>query len=362
MRVAHVANSTSRLAGGMFESVKGLCRALIGLQAVNIVVYSAFDAYSDIDKDSWGTVDLRICENSGTYSFLSGNVIGKSLLDDNIDVLNRPYVVSVRGMLDRWALRRSRVKKLASYLIWERSVLKNATYLHALSEAEARSIRQYGLTNPICIVPNGVEIPDLPSNNDKHAGRRILLFIGRLHTKKGLEELFHAWARVGGSVREKWALNVAGWDEIGLKSRLITLSKRLKIDKDVTFLGPVYGREKDSLFRSASAFILPSHSEGLPMAVLEAWSYGLPVFMTKHCNLVNGFLENAAFEIDLEPSHMARVLERVLNQEAACQAAGRNGRIIVQRDHGWKAISEEMTNIYEKCAGLTKYDRRLGRS
>ena len=138
-----------------------------------------------------------------------------------------------------------------------------------------------------------------------------MLFLGRIHPKKGVAELIRAWAllrRSDPSLALGWRLIVAGWDDGGHLPGLRTLVAELGLVDHVLFIGSVFGADKEAWFRSAKAFILPSYSEGLPMAVLEAWSYELPVFMTGACNLPEGFEEGAAIEVSTDPNQLANAL------------------------------------------------------
>ena len=111
--------------------------------------------------------------------------------------------------------------------------------------------------------------------------QRILLYLGRIHPKKGLVGLVRAWKRVQMTAEgQGWCLVVAGWDQCGHASQLSALVHELSLDRSVRLVGPQFDRNKDATFHAVDAFILPSFSEGLPVAVLEAWSHGLPVLMT----------------------------------------------------------------------------------
>src|SRR5437868_1254923 len=107
----------------------------------------------------------------------------------------RPYVVHSHGMLEPWALRNAMWKKRVAALLYENQHLRGAACLRALSEAEAQSIRSYGLRNPICVIPNGVDLPDLNESNPRtqSANQKTLLYLGRLHPKKNISNLIRAW-------------------------------------------------------------------------------------------------------------------------------------------------------------------------
>jgi glycosyltransferase involved in cell wall biosynthesis len=126
---------------------------------------------------------------------------------------------------------------------------------------------------------------------------KVLLYLGRLHLKKGLANLLQAWSevrRAGGEAAQNWYLVIAGWDQDGHQASLEAITLQRNIGDTVHFIGPQFGLDKDAAFRSSDAFVLPSLSEGMPLAVLEAWAHGLPVLMTPHCNLPEGFARGAA--------------------------------------------------------------------
>jgi len=378
LRIAYLSDSTSRLGGGVYQAMLGLGSALDEQGECRVSAISATDDRSSLDIATWGQIPVTHVTTSGPLDLLTGRRFEAALGVARPDLVHLhgiwgiasrglhrwlkkrdlPYVVSPHGMLDRWALGRSRMKKCVARIVWEDSLLSGAAFLHALNDAEADAIRAAGLRNPIRVIPNGVALPSLetapPSPEGVATGqdnRRSLLFIGRLHPKKGLAELILAWSLLPAAVRAQWRLRVAGWDEGGLLAKVQSLTRALRLEGDIEFVGAVFGNEKDALFRTASAFILPSHSEGLPIAVLEAWSYGLPVFMTPACNLPKGFAAGAGFEIGTDPVAIADILAATLNDERALKSSGQRGRVLVERDHVWSTIARAMQGAYAEAVG-----------
>jgi len=270
----------------------------------------------------------------------------------------RPVVISPRGMLDAWALRHSTWKKGFALALFERRNLAGAACLHALAEGELKAFRAMGLDNPVALIPNGVDLPAphpryiRPSCLDGEA-RRVLLFLGRIHPKKGIAEALRAWAivlRSSPEVRRDWVFAIAGWDDGGHVEGLRRLSIELGVDASVRFTGPVFGAEKAALLHAADVFILPSHSAGLPMAVLEAWSHGCPVLMTEACNLPEGFAAGAAVEIMTDPTAMAPVLAASLaNPDLPCLGAA--GMALVADRFSWERIGRDLADVYTWLAG-----------
>ena len=269
---------------------------------------------------------------------------------------HRPMIISTHGMLEPWALRQSRWKKHLAWKVWNRQLVRSAKCLHALCDEEATSIAALLPGAPICVVPNGVDLPSKLPEVERETERKSLLFIGRIHPKKGVVPLIEAWARAPGMVADGWRLTVAGWDDGGHERALRTRVDALGLGASVAFVGSVTGSGKDELFRRASAFILPSFSEGLPMSVLEAWSYGLPVLMTDECHLTSGFAEGAARRIEPTAASIAEGLEdfAVLAKRGGLDSIGKRGRALVERRYSWARIGVDMAGVYEWLLGGSK--------
>jgi len=273
------------------------------------------------------------------------------------DSANRPYVISVHGMLDPWALKNSSIKKWIVSTLFERSHLHGAALIHATNKFEARAIRDYGLTNPICIVPNGIRLPDdtlaVPPEwlRDIKKSAKVLLYLGRVHPKKGLENLLQALKTVhkrNVAGASEWIVIMAGWHQGNYESKLKELVRDLGLDGRVFIVGPQYGDSKHALYQQADAFILPSFSEGLPMVVLEAWSYRLPVLMTPQCNLPEGFKAKAAIRIDPSETAIATGLEQLFGMpKSEMNCMGEHGKKLVQDRFDWAQIGKDMRSVYE---------------
>jgi glycosyltransferase involved in cell wall biosynthesis len=265
----------------------------------------------------------------------------------------RPYVVTPRGMLDPWTLQRSAWKKQVIGRLFENEHIRRAACLRALTAAEAEAFRAHGLTNPIAVVPNGVEIDTANSLSKREGHPSVILFLGRLDPKKGVEELLQAWALVQArAIGAGWKLQVTGWGDAAYVSRLQRLADELSLAASVSFTGPLFGAEKALAFRNAAGFILPSYSEGLPMTVLEAWSRGLPVLMTAECNLAEGFAAGAALPITTEPHAMANSLVAFLAMsDGERRAMGAAGRCLVENRFSWARVATEMHAVYKWVLG-----------
>jgi poly(glycerol-phosphate) alpha-glucosyltransferase len=185
----------------------------------------------------------------------------------------------------------------------------------------------------------------------------MLLYLGRLHSKKNLSALLDAWktlhrSKAGNQGSEKWVLAVAGWDQGGYEALLKKKAHDLEVENSVLFLGPMFGDDKAAVYQKATAFVLPSLSEGLPMAVLEAWANGKPVLMTPECNLPEGFATDAAVKIDTTANGIAKGLVQLIEMsDSDCAAMGERGRTLVAEKFSWPRVGEQMRSVYEWVLG-----------
>jgi glycosyltransferase involved in cell wall biosynthesis len=372
MKVGFLVSSISREAGGLFQSVRGLAKAVVSTNT-DVRVFAISDEQSAVDVQEWRPLSVQtFCPQLRAWGY--SNQLVPAMLGAELDVLSvhglwkycsvasqrwhqrtsRPYVVHPHGMLEPWALQNARWKKRIATLLYENRHLQGAASLRALSEAEAQSIRACGLRNPICVIPNGVDLPDLSESSttkSQSESQKILLYLGRLHRKKNLANLIRAWNDTFNSLCRKsgsWVLAIAGWDQGGYESEL----KRIAAVPSVVFFGPRFGAEKNECYRTCDAFVLPSLSEGLPMTVLEAWAYAKPVLITPQCNLPEGFAANAALRIGTRPEEIAAGVKQLAEMSDDNRAAmGARGRTLVATKFSWPRIGEQMQAVYDWMLG-----------
>ncbi len=381
MRVGILTASVSRRAGGMLEAMRGLTGALRGSPGVEVRVLGLADDDTQRDLPAWDGVPVDAAPVKGPQWFGYAPSLATALLESGPDLVHvhglwmypsvaclkwarqtrRPYLIAPHGMLDPWALRNSAWKKRLAGWAYQSAHLKRAACLHALCESEAVAMRAFGLRNPVCVIPNGIEPPPAaiagraPWEDAVPEGAKVLLYLGRLHPKKNLASLLRAWRIVAGnSARrsDEWRLVLAGWDQGGYAGQLESLALELGVEGSVHIVGPQYGEAKHASFRRASAFVLPSLSEGLPMAVLEAWSHGLPVLMTAECNLPEGLQAGAALALSTEAAGIAGALADFFGMpEGTRSRMGTCGKALVRQRHDWRVIAEQLIAVYKWVLG-----------
>lgn len=271
--------------------------------------------------------------------------------------LKLPYIISAHGMLEPWALANKRLKKMLYGMLVERKNVARASCLHALTRAEARHFVNFGARSPIAIIPNGVEIPRQKDPSlflNKFPvlqGKRIVLFLARLHPKKGLDLLIEAWAKVAREHPDAH-LVLAGPDSEGTQARIEQYINQHRLQASVSFTGMLRDQMKWSALAAAECFVLPSYSEGLSVSALEAMGMGLPVIVTKPCNMPEVTHYQAGWEIAPEVPALTTALSELLNNSHfENRGIGLRGASLIESRYTWPVVAGQMSEVYRWMQG-----------
>ena len=257
-----------------------------------------------------------------------------------------PYIITPHGMLDRWSLKQRRFKKTVALALYVRRHLNGAAGLHALNAPEEQGIQRLRLKNRIQKIPNGVFLQHInPAANEPEVPR--IVFLSRLHFKKGLDFLAEAFHLVSQEIPEA-ELVVVGPDH-GARNAFELHIKELNLSDRVRIVGPVFGTDKLTYIRDATCFCLPSRQEGFSVAILEALACARPVVISKACNFAEVGEAEAGFVVPLDPEIIADRLLILLGDRAQALRMGGNGRALVEARFTWEAISRQMVQFYERC-------------
>jgi len=267
---------------------------------------------------------------------------------------NIPYIMNPQGMLEPWALGYKAWKKRLFYILSEKEALQNASALHMLSSSEAQRIEPLQLKTPIVIVPNGLHCQDyetLPAPDHFYRqfpetqGKTLLLFLGRIDPKKGLDLLASAFASVH-QLFPKTHLIVAGQDNIGFLPTAKNYFAQANYPDAVTFTGMLTGKLKYSALAAVNLYVAPSYSEGFSMSVLEAMASGLPCVITTGCNFPEAAHANAAKVVNIQADAIAQALIECLSDPLAAKSMGDRARQLVLNHYTWDRVAAQLIDVY----------------
>ncbi len=269
-----------------------------------------------------------------------------------------PNIISPHGMLDPWALNQSKILKKVYFRFKEINYLSNCSCIHALCKSEENAIRKLGIKNRVEIIPNAVDLPDFKLINNKNFSffnkeeysilnnYPYLLFLGRFHKKKGIYQLLNAWKKMQERKFFNIYLVIAGFGDFK-KIKNIVYKNDIK---KVLMVGACFGDKKNQLISNCSSFILPSLSEGLPMSVLEALSWGKLSLITKECNLDDAFNEGGAYEINLREDLLLQNIEywanKIIKDPNEVYLKGMKGRELISEKYTFKVVGRKLMNLY----------------
>jgi len=285
--------------------------------------------------------------------------------------------------------------------------LQSAAMFHATAQSERESVRNvfsHGLTRidadsfsggdpagksgssetakefPIVVAPNGVELPDL----GRRPGREILeikfpelkdrswvVFMSRLHPKKGVDVLLRAWSRQKEVTGNEWrvkssqtetppcrntetphrgaVLVLAGSNLIGYRKEIEGMIKELSLEDSVVITGEVLGQNKDCLLANSDVFVLPSHSENFGIVVAEAMAWGRPVIASTGAPWKEVAEVGAGWWVKPEEESLAQVLHEALAKRPdELDAMGAKGRALVAERYTWAAPAAKLVRAYEE--------------
>lgn len=261
--------------------------------------------------------------------------------------MNIPVVYSIHGMLEPWILNRHHwTRKVPALLLYQKKSLKNADVLLATAESERQNILKLGYNNQVEIVQNGVDIHDISIKKDWKKTNKIV-FLSRIHPKKGIEFLIEAAAKLKSELTNQLFI-IAGEGEDNYCRQLQTMAERQGVKGLFSFVGGVYGEEKWMLLRDADIVVLPTYSENFGIIVAEALASGTPVITTQGTPWQELESHHCGWWTEIGTEPLCKALKEYLNMNPdQLQQMGANGRQLVEDKYSTAIMARKMTELYE---------------
>ena len=266
--------------------------------------------------------------------------------------LNIPYTVTPHGGYSPASIRnRGFIKKHFFLGLYERRFLEAAAFIHVLSERERSDVSLLCRQKSFLIAPNGHTleegIPPTLSNAGKR-DRKIIrfLFLGRLSlAHKGLDRMLKSFSLVK---NKNFSLTIAGPDFRGGRTKLERMARELGLESQISFMEPVFGKEKWQLVAESDISVHLSRWEGMPFSILEAMGASKPVLLTPETNLAD-YVSRANAGWVASSAHPEHAIEKCLNaSESELLEKGGNARRLIEHDFSWSKIAAKMLAEYER--------------
>jgi glycosyltransferase involved in cell wall biosynthesis len=275
--------------------------------------------------------------------------------------LGKPFIFRPCGMLAPWSLRQGFLKKQLYLKLRLRRHLKRAAAMHFTTSRERDASAQLGLATPAIVEPNGIDLAEfnvpasaqgLPAQFSELGGKPFVLFLGRIHPKKGLPLLVKALARLK---HQSAMLMIAGPDDVGHAKDVEAIGRDLGVNERIKFVGPLAGVDRVAAFRNANVFALTSYHENFGNSVLESLACGTPVVISDHvdfCEEIAG--SNLGSVVPLEPERIASAIDLWFDDTRRRDAVRVSGPSFVQKRFSWADIAARWCEHYRRLAGAPR--------
>ena len=314
MKILTFLTNIDQTKGGPSRSVPMFVRglALEGIDVTLMVIKSEDMNLHALDGTSakvhllpinYSKKDLDAFVSKERFDVIHGQCIWEHLFHQMrlvADKCHIPFILTPRGTLEPWSLQQSKWKKKIARWLYQDNDLKHCACIYATAEMEAQHIRELGFKNPICVIPNGIETEGYPCRKDASMVKKQILFLSRIHPKKGIEILIDTFSRIHRDFKD-WNLVIVGNGEDNYRKSLNDKVRKLSLKDKVQILAPVFGEAKMKLYQESSVFCLPSYSENFGMVIAEAMSCGVPAITTNGTpwQLLNGEVSTMGASLDM---------------------------------------------------------------
>ena len=265
--------------------------------------------------------------------------------------LGIPYIVTPRGMLEPWSLSQKKWKKKLAWWLYQRNDVQKSVCVFTTAKMEADHVGNLGITTRKAVIPNGIETDSYPCKTSIDVVNKQVLFLSRVHVKKGIEILFDAWKRIHSEFAD-WQLFVVGNGEDEYIQSLENRLERLGLKDSIRILPPVFGNDKTRIYQESALFCLPSFSENFGLVIAEAMSCGTPVITTTNCPWDILTETNTGWCIDLSVDNLERAFREALSMSPAeLYDMGQRASKLIRDNFDYRIVARKTLCLYEWLLG-----------
>ena len=365
MKILSFVSSLDLSSGGPSRSVPMLVKGLAEL-GVDITLMTIRSENMNIHSLEGTTAKLKVLSPS-----FSRKEIAKYLADERFELIqiqsvwempyhkvilearkqNIPYIVTPRGMLEPWSLSQKKWKKKLAWLLYQRNDVQKSACVFTTAEMEAEHVSGLGITTCKAVIPNGIETDAYPCKSSVEGVKKQVLFLSRIHVKKGIEILFDAWKRIHSEFAD-WQLLVVGNGEAEYIQSLENRVECLGLKECINIIPPVFGNDKIRLYQESALFCLPSFSENFGMVIAEAMSCGTPVITTTNCPWIILNDTKTGWCIDLSVDNLEYALREALSMNPTeFYDMGQKASKLIFDNFDYRSVTRKTLRLYEWLLG-----------
>ncbi len=365
MKILSFVSSLDLSSGGPSRSVPMLVKGLAEL-GVDITLMTVKSENMNTHALEGTTAKLKVLSPS-----FSKKEIAKYLAEERFDLiqiqsmwdlpyhkvmvearrLGIPYIVTPRGMLEPWSLSQKKWKKKLAWWLYQRNDVQKSVCVFTTAKMEADHISNLGITTSRAVIPNGIETDSYPCKTSVDIVKKQVLFLSRVHVKKGIEILFDAWKRMHSEFAD-WQLFVVGNGEAEYIQSLEDRVECLGLKGSIKIVPPVFGNDKILLYHESALFCLPSYSENFGMVIAEAMSCGTPVITTTNCPWKALNETKTGWCVDLSVDNVEYALREALSMNPTeLYDMGQKASKLIYDNFDYRSVTRKTLRLYEWLLG-----------